>query len=74
MKIHKSIKTFATMIISLFFSIVLIQAANAYILRDGDRTYIVDRTGEKWNITQAKAIGFERGILGSGSDVMHSVL
>jgi hypothetical protein len=47
------------MIISLFFSIVLIYAANAYVLREGDRTYIVDRTGEKWDVTQAKAIGFE---------------
>ncbi len=59
MKIHKSIKTFAIMIISFFFSIFLIQAANAYILRDGGRTYIVDRTSEKWDITQAKSIGFE---------------
>lgn len=47
------------MIISLFFSMVLIYAANAYVLREGDRTYIVDRTGEKWDVTQAKAIGFE---------------
>jgi hypothetical protein len=28
------------------------------ILRDGYKTYLVDRTGERWDITQAKSIGF----------------
>lgn len=59
MKIYKRITSFVMMIISLFFSMVLIYAANAYVFREGDRTYIVDRTGEKWDVTQAKAIGFE---------------
>jgi len=34
-------------------------AANAYVTTAGDQIYIVDQTGEKWNVTQAKAIGFD---------------
>jgi len=30
----------------------------SYVQREGDRTYIVDRTGERWDITEAKSIGF----------------
>ncbi len=59
MKIHKSIIFVVMITLSFFISLVLIQVANAYVLREGDRTYIVDRTGEKWDVTQAKAIGFE---------------
>lgn len=33
--------------------------ANAIVVRDGDTVYIVDRTGERWDINQAMSIGFE---------------
>jgi hypothetical protein len=29
------------------------------VLKEGEKTYIVDRTGEKWDITQAASIGFK---------------
>jgi hypothetical protein len=28
------------------------------VIHDGDRTYIVDRHGERWDVTQARSIGF----------------
>jgi hypothetical protein len=34
-------------------------AAWPSVLQDGDRTYIVDQTGERWEVTQAESIGFE---------------
>ena len=29
------------------------------VLREGDKTYIVDRTGFKWDVTQAETLGFK---------------
>jgi len=29
------------------------------VLREADKTYIVDQTGERWDVTQAKSIGFD---------------
>jgi len=31
----------------------------SFVDQKGDKTYIVDRTGERWDITQAKSIGFK---------------
>ena len=28
------------------------------VIHEGDRTYIVDRHGERWDVTQARSIGF----------------
>jgi hypothetical protein len=33
--------------------------AEAFVVEAGDRTYLVDRTGERWDITQARSIGFD---------------
>jgi len=30
----------------------------SFVQEDGNKTYIVDQTGERWDITQAKSIGF----------------
>ncbi len=30
----------------------------AGVVREGERVFIVDRTGERWDVTQAAAIGF----------------
>ena len=38
--------------------LLTLSAASSEVLRDGDRTYIVDQTGERWDVTQAKSIGF----------------
>lgn len=32
---------------------------HAIVLRDGNQIYIIDRTGERWDITQAVSIGFD---------------
>ena len=29
------------------------------VVREADKIYIVDRTGERWDVTQAKSIGFD---------------
>ena len=39
--------------------LVLPPAAWSRVLEDGDKTYLVDRTGERWDISQAVSIGFE---------------
>ena len=33
--------------------------ASAAVLKEGGQTYLVDRTGERWDITQAVSIGFD---------------
>ncbi len=33
--------------------------AYSYVTRGKDKTYIVDKTGEKWDVTQAETIGFD---------------
>ena len=33
--------------------------AAAGVLKEGGQTYLVDRTGERWDITQAVSIGFD---------------
>jgi hypothetical protein len=47
--------------IILFGLIYLIVSAPAIsgVVQDGDKTYIVDRHGERWDVTQAMSIGFE---------------
>ena len=55
----KNIISFFHMSVILFFNLFLIQAATADVIEDNGRTYLVDQTGERWDITQAKTIGFE---------------
>ncbi len=38
---------------------IIAPQASATVLRDGGQTYLVDRTGERWDITQALSIGFD---------------
>jgi len=33
--------------------------AYSYVTRVKNKTYLVDQTGEKWDVTQAKSIGFD---------------
>ncbi len=35
------------------------QAPRAEVENDGERTYIVDRHGERWDVTQARTLGFK---------------
>ncbi len=32
--------------------------ALSFVTQEGGKTYIVDQTGERWDVTQAKSIGF----------------
>ena len=50
---------FYRMLVVLIFSLVLIQTATAEAIEDNGHTYLIDQTGERWDITQAKSIGFE---------------
>jgi hypothetical protein len=34
-------------------------ASAAPVLREGGKTFIVDRTGERWDVTQAVSLGFD---------------
>ena len=40
-------------------SFILIPAAAAEVIEDNGRTYLIDQTGERWDITQAVSIGFD---------------
>jgi hypothetical protein len=51
--------SFVHISVILFFSLFLIQVAAADVIEDNGRTYLVDQTGERWDITQARTIGFE---------------
>ena len=53
---HKILLTLLLML-SLVWGIA--RDGHAIVLRDGDQIYIVDRTGERWDITQAVSIGFD---------------
>jgi hypothetical protein len=33
--------------------------ANSYVTTERNKTYLVDQTGEKWDVTQANSIGFD---------------
>ena len=45
-------------IVALFSALGSLGGAFSNVIHDGDRTYIVDRHGERWNVTQARSIGF----------------
>ena len=45
-------------IVALFLAIGSPAGAFSKVIHDGDRTYIVDRHGERWDVTQARSIGF----------------
>jgi len=57
-------KTIANRILHVLFIVILIPvafslSAEAKVKKEGDRTFIVDRTGEFWDITQAVSMGFD---------------
>jgi len=44
--------------LALFGVIGSLAGAFSKVIQDGDSTYIVDRHGERWDVTQARSIGF----------------
>ena len=47
-----------TMVFGLFFGIASVMAFSR-VIQEGENTYIVDRHGERWDVSQARSIGFE---------------
>lgn len=39
--------------------ITTVSGFGAWVVNDGDRVYIKDRTGYRWDVTQAKELGFK---------------
>jgi hypothetical protein len=37
----------------------MFHSAESFVLNEDDRVYLVDRHGERWDITQARSIGFD---------------
>ena len=57
MKIHA--RSLHCLFFFIFSGLVGIWTAEAFVIFEGDRTYLEDRTGERWDITQARSIGFD---------------
>ncbi len=54
------LKTGAVMLFCVvLLSIAIIHYSTAGVVNKGDRVFIVDRTGEQWDITQAVSLGFK---------------
>ena len=60
---------------TLWFGFGEVAESNAYVLREGHRVFIVDRTGENWDVAQAAALGFDpRGFqFGIGRDSIQAL-
>ena len=46
----------------IFFGVIVIIVsvlAFSRVIQEGEKTYIVDRHGERWDVSQARSIGFE---------------
>ena len=43
----------------LLFLYVFLDRSPSVVMQEGERTYLVDRLGERWDITQAVSIGFK---------------
>jgi len=53
-------KTAYSFIISLIVIFVLASNTSfSFVVQEGDKTFIIDQTGERWDISQAKSIGFK---------------
>ena len=46
------------LVLALFAAIGLLAGAFSKVIHDGDSTYIVDQHGERWDVTQARSVGF----------------
>lgn len=51
----KKLQFIVLMIVSLFF---INNSFAAWVITEGDSVFIEDRTGERWDVTQAKELGF----------------
>jgi len=59
MKTNAKTKWIVLLILFAFASMLLVsQSSGTAALKEGENTYIVDQTGERWDITQAVSLGF----------------
>ncbi len=53
-------RTFISSIIFLSATLIFVSISSAaYVLKEGGKIYIKDQTGERWEVTQAKTLGFK---------------
>ena len=53
-------RQFISIVISLGVVLIFVSISSAaFVLRKGEKTFIEDQTGERWDVTQAKSIGFK---------------
>jgi hypothetical protein len=69
-----------TRIVLLIIAVALVAvipsvAMSAPVVTEGGKVYIVDRTGERWNVTQAESLGFkpEKFQYGLGRDAFRTL-
>ena len=43
----------------LLFLYVFLDKSSSVVVKEGEQTYLVDRLGERWDITQAVSLGFK---------------
>ena len=57
--VHKTLLSQIFIVGILLFAVLLVLGETfSRVIHDGDRTFIVDRHGERWDVTQARSIGF----------------
>ena len=56
-KIHLLVAVILALCCTLWF--VASASAAAFVVREKGKVYIVDQTGERWDVTQAESIGFK---------------
>lgn len=64
-------KTLCSIMLTLLFTLLMCEAAFAtVVIRGSGRTYILDRTTARWDVTEAESLGFrpERFLYGIGKD------
>ena len=54
-----SLTIFYNMLIIAVAMLLSLPSSYAFVKKDGDQIFIVDRYGEKWDVTQAASIGFK---------------
>ena len=47
-----------SVIIAISMAIATLGGAFSKVVHDGDSTFIIDRHGERWDVTQARSLGF----------------
>ena len=56
---HKTLYLYIlVLVLSISMAIATVGGAFSKVIHEGDNTYIVDRHGERWDVTQARSLGF----------------